>query len=80
MQPKIRIAKAIARATGLSRRAAERLIFEKKVRLNGSIVDEPATHVHLLEEDAGARARRQQKRDALWRQKQKQIEERRQEG
>eukprot|EP00946_MAST-07B_sp_MAST-7B-sp1_P003868 g3868.t1 len=61
-KPRLRIAKAIARATGLSRRASERLIFEKKVTLNGSVVENPATHVHLLEEDANARGRRQQKR------------------
>lgn len=53
-QPRLRIAKAIARATGISRRAAEVLIKEKKVKLNGSIVQNPGTHVHLLEDDKKA--------------------------
>ena len=43
----LRIAKAIARATGISRRKAESLITAHKVLLNGSVVSNPATHVDI---------------------------------
>ena len=43
----IRICKAIARATGISRRTAEKLVQDKRVLLNGQIVSNPATHVDI---------------------------------
>ena len=48
---RLRIAKAIARGTGLSRRVAERLIAEQQVTLNGSVVLNPATHITLPDND-----------------------------
>ena len=43
----LRVCKAIARATGISRRTAEKLIVDKQVVLNGSLLINPATHVDI---------------------------------
>ena len=47
MPMEIRLAKAIAQAGIASRRAAEKLIFDGKVRINGKVECNPATHVDV---------------------------------
>ena len=42
---KIRVAKLISNSGFTSRRSAERLILDKKVTLNGKIIDTPAINV-----------------------------------
>lgn len=62
-----RIAKVIARAGICSRRDAERMIAEKRVRLNGRVLDTPATVVtpeDRIEVDGNALAARERTR--LW--------------
>ena len=45
MKEGIRIAKAIAQSGRFSRRAAERLIAERRVAVNGALIDSPALNV-----------------------------------
>ena len=42
-----RVAKIIARSGLCSRRKAESLILEKKVRINGNLIDSPALNISL---------------------------------
>ena len=45
-----RVAKIIARSGFCSRRKAESLILEKKVRINGNLIDSPALNISLSDQ------------------------------